>query len=85
MDIVANTYRKCSIKDPERLKRGCAERVIVNSAVSRLPRNFDEFFQNSDNKTRLIELIGEVLIQSREEVLNIRLTNCITLWMVYAS
>ena len=39
-------------KDPERLKRGCAERVIANSAVSRLPRDFNKFLQNSDNKTR---------------------------------
>ena len=48
--IIADTYHSDSIKDPERLKRGCAEKVIIHSAASRLPRNFNEFLLNGENK-----------------------------------
>ena len=75
VDIVADTYRSKSIKDPEHFKRGCTDRVIVNSVVSRLPRNFNDFLKNGDNKTRLIELILDVLVQRRNEVLEILKTD----------
>ena len=75
VDIVADTYRSKSIKDPERFKRGCTDRVIVNSVVSHLPRNFNDFLKNGDNKTRLIELILDVLVQRRNEVLEILKTD----------
>ena len=57
VDIVADTYRQQSIKDPECMKRGCSERVIVQSAKSRIPRNFSQFLQNGNNKMCLIELV----------------------------
>ena len=75
VDIVADTYRSKSIKDPDRFKRGCNDRVIVNSVVSRLPRNFNDFLKNGDNKTRLIELILDVPVQRRNEVLEILKTD----------
>ena len=71
VDIVADTYRSKLIKDPERFKHGCTDRVIVNSVASRLPRNFNEFHKNGDNKTHLIESILEVFVQRRKEVLKI--------------
>ena len=70
-----DTYRSKSIKGPERFKRGCTDRVIVNSVVSHLPRNFNDFLKNGDNKTRLIELILDVLVQRRNEVLEILKTD----------
>ena len=69
VDIVDDTYRTHSIKDPERVARGCAERILVKSPATKLPRNFDEFLQNGDNKTRLIEIICDVLVAQRENVL----------------
>ena len=69
--IVADTYRPHSIKDPERLKRGCTDKVIVHSAAAKLPRNFAEFLHNGENKTRLINLIQGVLIARKAEVLEI--------------
>ena len=44
--ILADTYRPNSIKDPERLRRGSTDKVIVHSAAARLPRNFNEFLKN---------------------------------------
>ena len=57
IDIVADTYRDESIKDPERSKRGCSEEIIVRSEKAKIPQNFTKFLQNGENKTRLIELI----------------------------
>ena len=51
--IVADTYRNNSIKDPERLKRGYADKVIIRSAKSKIPRNFKNFLQNGENKSSL--------------------------------
>ena len=41
----------------------------MKSPATKLPRNFDEFLQNGDNKTRLIEIICDVLVAQRENVL----------------
>ena len=50
IDIIADTYRSNSIKDPERLKRGCADKVVIRSAKSKIPRNFNDFLQNGEKK-----------------------------------
>ena len=68
--IVADTYREVSIKDPERHKRGCADKVLIRSAKSKVPRNFNEFLQNGENKTRLIDLILTVILERKLEVLS---------------
>ena len=52
VDIVADTYREVSIKDPERRKRGCADKVLIRSAKSKVPRNFNEFCRTE--KTKLV-------------------------------
>ena len=62
IDIVADTYREQSLKNPERLKRGTSSRVRVQSALSKMPRNFEDFLKNGENKNGLIELIQDVLI-----------------------
>ena len=43
IDIVADTYREQSLKNPERLKRGTSSRVMVQPALSKMPRNFKDF------------------------------------------
>ena len=37
IDIVADTYREHSLKDPERARRGDAGKVIVQSSLSKIP------------------------------------------------
>ena len=57
IDIIADTYREKSLKNNEKDCRGVSKKVIVCSALSKIPRNFSDFLKNGDNKTRLIELI----------------------------
>ena len=68
IDIVADTYYEQSLKNPERLKRSTSSRVMVQSALSKMPRNFKDFLKNGENKSRLIELIQDVLIGNKEEI-----------------
>ena len=70
VDIVADTYREVSIKNPKRRKRGCADKVLIRSAKLKVPRNFSEFLQNRENKTRLIDLILTVILERQLEVLS---------------
>ena len=69
VDIVADTYREQLLKNPERLKRGTSSRVMVQSALSKMSRNFKDFLKNGENKSRLIELIQDVLVENKEEIL----------------
>jgi len=61
VDIVADTYRENSIKGGERNTRGSTQKVLIASPKSSLPRDFSAFMRNGENKTRLIEVISEVL------------------------
>ncbi len=69
IDIVADTYRENSLKDPERARRGVPGKVIVQSSLSKIPRNFSEFLKNGENKTRLIEIIWSVIERNGIEIL----------------
>ena len=62
VDLRAPTYRECSIKNPECLKRGCADKILIKSPSSRLPPNFEVLLKNGDNKKRMIEIFKEVYI-----------------------
>ena len=63
VDLVADTYREISIKNGERQKRGTSARLIIHSSQSKLPREFKNFLKNGENKTRLIELLFQVISQ----------------------
>ena len=65
VDIVADTYQEMSIKSAERNKRGCSEKIIIQSAKSKIPRNFNEFLKNGENKRRMISLMVNVLVENR--------------------
>ena len=60
-DIVADTYRSNSIKGGERNESGSSQRVTIASTKSKLPHDFPTFMKNGEKKTRLIEVISEVL------------------------
>ena len=68
-DIAADTYRSNSIKGGERNERGSSQRVTIASTKSKLPRDFPTFMKNGENKTRLIEVISEVLRNNFHKVL----------------
>ena len=61
VDIVVDTYQDISIKSTERSKRGSARKIIIRSEKSKIPRNFNEFLKNRENKARMIELIVKVI------------------------
>ena len=77
VDIVADTYRGNLIKSGERLKRGCSSKVIIGSCKSKIPTVFSKFMQNGENKTRLIEIISEVIIDNKEKALKMLQTEAI--------
>ena len=54
IDIVADTYRHTSIKDPECSKRGCSEAIIVRSGKSKIPQNFTKFCRMMRTKPALL-------------------------------
>ena len=76
IDIIADKYRKNSLKNPERNKRGTSAKVMVQSGQSKIPINFSEFLKNGENKTRLIELIKDVLIANKDVLRILRNLSC---------
>ena len=48
---MADAYREQSLKNPERIKRGTSSRVMMRSALSKMPRNFKDFLKNGENKS----------------------------------
>ena len=69
VDLVADTYREISIKNGERQKRGTSARLMIHSPQSKFPREFQNFLQNGEDKTRLIELIFQVISQESSRAL----------------
>ena len=66
-----------SFKDEERRKRGIGDKVIVASEHSRLPRNFNDFLSNGDNKTQLAELVLKVILKDKIKILSLLTTDVI--------
>ena len=69
LDIVADTYRKASIKSSERRKRGSSAKILIGSIKSKVPRDMNKFMVNDENKTSLIKLIFNFIIDQKEQVL----------------
>ena len=64
-------YRDTSIKSHERLDRGTSTRIMISSPASRIPSKFSKFMKCSENKTRLIDLICEVISTDYKKALKI--------------
>ena len=78
MDIVAGTYRNDSIKAKrEREICGRSDKVIIKSTRSKVPKNFQAFLRNGENKNRLIDLLCETISRSPERTLVILQTSII--------
>ena len=69
IDLVADSYFSISIKNSERIKRGTSKKIIVKSMKSKLSSEFGQFMSCGENKSRLIELLFEVIKSEREDVL----------------
>ena len=69
IDIVADTYEGLSIKTAERSSRGISRSIIIQSPKSKIPSPFSDILNNDKNKKRLIEIILEVMVNNRNEIL----------------
>ena len=77
VDIVAETYRKVSIKAGERKSCGLSDKVIIKSTKSKVPKDFQAFPRNGENKNRLVDLLCETLSSSPDRALVILQTSVI--------
>ena len=72
IDFVADCYFEDSIKASERLKPGISTKVFVKSSKSKIPRDFSSsFLLCGENKTRLIELIFQIMEDEKDEILDL--------------
>ena len=79
LDIVADIYRKASIKSSERRKRGSSAKTLIGSIKSKVPRDMNKFMVNDENKTLLIKLIFNFIIDQKEQVLRMLKTKMLIL------
>ena len=79
LHVVADSYREVSIKPVEKKKRGITPKVYVKWVSSNVPRGLQQFFQNGVNKSRLIELFIDDVMQKHCKVLNVTIATKILL------
>ena len=79
VDIVADTYLDKSIKSAQRIKEGTSSKVLIGSVKSKVLRNINKFMLNNDNKISLIKLIFEYVINEKEAVNSLLMTESIVL------
>ena len=75
VDIVADCYRDISIKTAEREKRGNSSKVYVRSVKSKVPRDITTFLSNSENKTQLINITFQYIIENKSKIMALLKTN----------
>ena len=69
VDIASDSYHSNSIKSSEREKRGSAGKILLKSSKSKLPRDFNKFLSNSENKRKMVSIMFDVMEQERCKVL----------------
>ena len=63
---------KVIIKASERLKHGLSTKVIIKSSKFKIPRDFSSsFLLIGENKTRLRELIFQIMEEEKDEILDL--------------
>ena len=70
LDIVADTYRKASIR---------SAKILIGSIKRKVPRDMNKFMVNDENKTSLIKLIFNFIIDQKEQVLRMLKTEMLIL------
>ena len=79
VDIVSDSYHKVSIKSGEREKRGSSGKILLKSSKSKIPREFNKFLLNNENKQKMVEIFFDVLEEKHVKVLNLLRTNQLVL------
>ena len=69
VDIVADTYKNVSIKAGERESRGRSDKVNIKSTKSMVPKDFQVFLRNGENKNKHIDLLRETISSSSDRAL----------------
>lgn len=69
VDIVADTYRDCSIKSMERSKHGESAKIIIGSVKSKLPSDMGKFMCNNENKTLMIQMMVDYIAANKISML----------------
>ena len=79
VDIIADTYRATSIKNQERNRRGQGTKIIIGSSHSKMPRDINKFIMNGENKTALIDLTFQYIMENKEIVIQLLQTQMVVL------
>ena len=78
VDMVSDSYHSNSIKSSERGKKGSAGKILLKSSKSKIPRNFNKFLSNSENKQKMVSMF-DVMEEERCKVLDLLRTNKLVL------
>ena len=76
---MSDSYHSNSIKIGEREKRGITGKILLKSGKSKIPREFNKFLLNSENKQKMISILFNVMEEKRIKVMNILRTNKLVL------
>ena len=63
VDIAGDTYRNASINAGERENRGRSDKVIIKSTKSKVPKAFQAFLRNGENRNRKIANISHLFFK----------------------
>ena len=61
-------YKEGSIKTGERRSRGSGKRYVIKSPNMKIPSDFSNVLKNGDNKTMLLDLIEQALIEDKSKL-----------------
>jgi O-methyltransferase involved in polyketide biosynthesis len=73
-DIVADTYIDNSIKGEERARRRTSSKIFIGSINSKMPTDMIKFMMINDNKDMLINLVFQIIVNNKSDVLEMLLT-----------
>ena len=65
--LVCDAYKDGSIKAGERRAKGTGKKYILKSSDMKVPSDFCSFLKNGDNKTMMLNLIEQAIIEESKE------------------
>ena len=68
--LVCDSYKPKSIKSVKRATRGSGEQYFLSKADMKIPSDLNSFMKNGQNKTRLLELMQQVIIEDKQKLMN---------------
>ena len=79
--VACDTYPELSIKNAERKNRGESDKIPLKSSNIKIPRDFQRFLDNGNNKTRLFELFVETYIARKNDLIKLFISLVKALWL----